>query len=350
MFLRAIAHFDLCRVYSLPYTVDAQSMGIPIITAPMSAADIVDINSERGTVEDVYTFVIEQLTEAATLIDDNTQTYGFANSWTCKALLSRVYLYKGDNTNALSVAEDIINNSPYTLWANSNYKTEWSAEGGSSESIFEIVNFDTSDWVDKESIGYLYAAAGYADMIATPKLVDYFTANPDDVRGTVLVSSNLAVFDGMEYEGLNVFVLKYPGRASTGYEPGVSNIPVLRLSEIYLNAAEAAQKLGQSTLADTYVNAIAGRNPGVSYTGATLEEILWERGIELYAEGHRKFDLLRNNMTITRQNPSWGYIFTENASISYDNDYYRALLPIPISELNANPSLRNQQNPGYGSN
>ncbi len=340
-FLRALAHFDLCRANSLPYTVDAQSMGIPIITSPMSASDVLVIDSKRGTVADVYDFVIAELIEAAALIADDAKTPGFANSWAAKAILSRVYLYKGDNANALATAKDVIDNSPYALMTNAEYPVSWSDEASDPEAIFEIISIDNSDWVDREALGYLYDDEGYADMIATPKLVDYFTANPDDVRGTMLASSTVEQVTGAAGDA-KVVVKKYPGKSG---DSRLANINVIRLSEVYLNAAEAAQKLGQGADADAYVNAIASRNPGKSYSGATLDEILWERGVELFAEGHRKFDLTRNGKEINRM-PNYNYILIKESE-SFDANYFRAILPIPLSEINANPTLKDQQNPGY---
>lgn len=83
-----------------------------------------------------------------------------------------------------------------------------------------------------------------------------------------------------------------------------ANIPIVRLSETYLNAAEAAVKNGDATKAAKYLKAIALRgNPDYTMPAkVTLDDVLEERRKELIGEGHRMFDLLRNNLRVTRIN------------------------------------------------
>ena len=83
-----------------------------------------------------------------------------------------------------------------------------------------------------------------------------------------------------------------------------SNIPVLRLSELYLIAAEAAVKLNNNDKAVKYLDAIVSRaNPEKTVQGktVTLDDVLLERRKELFGEGHRFFDALRNHQTIVRK-------------------------------------------------
>lgn len=138
-------------------------------------------------------------------------------------------------------------------------------------------------------------------------------------------------------------------------EANTHNIYVLRLSEIYLNAAEASFKLGDKQTAAKYLNNIFLRaNPGataIAEDEVTLDRILLERGIELIGEGHRFFDLLRNNKEVIRYNDSsdqgWHYALISESK-RFTNEYFRTVLPIPLVERNANEVIRNQQNPGYG--
>ena len=75
---------------------------------------------------------------------------------------------------------------------------------------------------------------------------------------------------------------------------------IVRLSETYLNAAEAAVKNGDATKAAKYLKAIALRgNPDYTMPAkVTLDDVLEERRKELIGEGHRMFDLLRNNLRV----------------------------------------------------
>ena len=88
----------------------------------------------------------------------------------------------------------------------------------------------------------------------------------------------------------------------------------------------------------------------VTESTATLERVLLERRKELVGEGQRFFDAMRNNETITRytneDEKGWHYSINKESQV-FDRSYFRAILPIPVSETNANPILKAQQNPGY---
>lgn len=350
--VRALVHFDLNRVHGKPFTADnGASFGVPIVLEPTEPSSI----PPRNTVAEVYTQVIKDLNDAIDLLKNSTdKDLGYINQWAAKALLCRVYLYKGDNQQALTLAQDIISKSPYKLWTNAEYSGVWAKEA-TSEVIFEIINYDTSDWGDREGIGYLMSEDGYADMIVTTAFSNLLNEDPDDVRQSIIIASknpdNIKVFGNDK-----IWITKFRGK--TGSQIPVANIPILRLSEVYLNGAEAAIKLGSanSQIAADYVKAIALRaNPASteSFTSAniSLDRVLKERRKELVGEGHRFFDLMRNNLPCVRYTSESDmgrhYILTEAASKQFDNKYFRTILPIPISETNANPTIKEQQNSGY---
>ncbi|MDO4702528.1 RagB/SusD family nutrient uptake outer membrane protein [Tannerella sp.] len=350
--VRALVHFDLVRVYGQTYTADnGASLGIPIMTKPVGSKEL----PTRNTVKEVYDQVISDLKKAIDegALPQKTKTPGYINHWTAKALLSRVYLYMGDNTNALKEAEDVINNSPYKLWSNAEYAANvWDKTSGAhgNEMLLEILNVSTDDYTDREGIAYLYNEDGYDDAIATKAFCDLLQADPNDVRLTAMLASK---DNGLKkvYKDDKVWVNKYPAN-STG-EMRLSNVPILRLSEMYLNAAEAAAKLGNKEAAAKYLNAIVLRaNPDATpVADATLKRILTERRKEFIGEGHRFFDAMRNNETIVRYeddaNIGYHYPLAVNESKKFDRTYFRVILPIPIDEVDVNPEIKKQQNPGY---
>lgn len=355
-FLRALSHFDLVRLYSRPYTLDnGASMGIPIQTKPIIDSEgFTSIVTDRKTVKDVYDFIITELEEAATLMR-NEKINGEANYWAAHALLSRVYLYKGDNVKSLEASEKLLEAAaPFGLWTDDEYATEWGNHTASNkEVIFAIANVSQSDWADREAIGYLYSQNGYDDIIFTPVIVNYFINNPKDVRvvatrgiepgGNVKL---LAPYIDSEGKSFKIFCDKFPGvDGDTRY----GNVTILRLSEIVLNAAEAAFKSGDVDKAASYLNMISARNEDKAvFTSANilLNDIIEERKIELVGEGHRKFDLLRNDMEINRAE-QFGTSTMDPASVKYGNDFHRSILPIPKKEINANKQLADKQNPNY---
>lgn len=340
--LRALAHFDLARNYGKPYTADnGASLGVPIVLTPLLPAD----KPARSTVVQVYTQVIADLTAAIPMLKTDKST-GYINQAAAKALLARVYLYQGENQKAFDLAVDVITTGGYRLWTNEEYATVWDSDG-TAEVMFELVNFDSNDWVDREAIGYLMQEVGYGDIILSKKAVNYFNSHPTDVRGQLRIASTIKT-NIDKFGAEKVWLMKYPGRKGFN-DVRVNNVPLLRLSETYLIAAEAAVKLGNQVDADKYLNAIVKRAmPEAADVVATLTTVLDQRAIELVGEGHRFFDLMRNNLTSDRSGENrWNYLFPNPLSEKFTQDYFRIILAIPQSELNANINIRGQQNPGY---
>ena len=133
-----------------------------------------------------------------------------------------------------------------------------------------------------------------------------------------------------------------------------ANIPVVRLSETYLIAAEAAAKLGNNAEAVKYLNPIVQRaNPNNSVEGETItvDRVKKERRKELVAEGHRMFDAIRDGGSITRHDEDTHGHTTRTKHFTmkdepYDWNFYKIVLPIPTREMKANQNMK--QNPGYG--
>lgn len=89
---------------------------------------------------------------------------------------------------------------------------------------------------------------------------------------------------------------------------------------------------------------------GCADSDATLARIIIERRKELVGEGQRFFDAMRNNETVIRYTSETdkGFHYSlDPESQKFDRTYFRAILPIPASETDANPSIAKQQNPGY---
>lgn len=301
-FVRAFQHFHLLNYFG----------GIPIATAS-SLSDLTSLS--RSTVDQVNTFLISELTEAATLLND--VDYGTAGrdqedrvragEWACKALLARVQLYKGDKAAASALAADIINNGGYSLPA--NYNSVFN--GNSSETIFEVfysVN-------DPSSIAFYFSDQGRYEFAPSAELITSFAAG-DERLGVIRDAATT-----------KPIVYKYKDVAT-----GTDKPVIFRLAEMYLIRAEASLGTPQ---ADSDVNLIRARADVSAKTGVTLDDILEERFVELCFEGHRWFDLKRTgklDAVMSAINPN---TWTVN----------KAILPIPFYEVAQNPNI--QQNPSY---
>lgn len=348
--LRALAHFDLVRIYGKPYTEDqGASLGVPLVT------EVLESNAKpaRSTVAEVYTQVVKDLTEAISSNALATETKpGYVSVWGAKAILSRVYLNMGDYANALSVAEDIIKNSGAALWTRDQYFKAWDASTpNESEFLFRLNVAGSTDNNDLNGIGNLQQRDGYKEMVATKKFVDMLTSDPKDVRNDMFLPAK-AEKEVAVYGTNKVFLNKLRGQG--GNLRNVTIVPIIRLSEVYLTAAECAFRNNDKTKAVEYLNDLVKNRTATEASLATvdnitLERILIERRKELIGEGQRYFDALRNNETITRYtseaDKGWHKTLSKEAQ-SFDRDYFKAIAAIPQAEINANPNIK--QNTGYG--
>lgn len=351
--LRALAHFDLVRIYGKPYTEDqGASLGVPLVTGVLES----NAKPARSTVAEVYTQVVKDLTEAISSNALATETEpGYVSVWGAKAILSRVYLNMGDYANALSVAEDIIKNSGAAgaaLWTRDQYFKAWDASTpNESEFLFRLNVAGSTDNNDLNGIGNLQQREGYKEMVATKKFVDMLTSDPKDVRNDMFLPATAAK-EVATYGTNKVFLNKLRGQG--GNLRNVTIVPIIRLSEVYLTAAECAFRKNDKTKAVEYLNDLVKNRTTTEASLATvdnitLERILIERRKELIGEGQRYFDALRNNETITRYtseaDKGWHKTLSKEAQ-SFDRDYFKAIAAIPQTEINANPNIK--QNTGYG--
>lgn len=344
--LRGLIYFDLVRLYGEPYNENKSALGVPIVT------ELLDANAQpgRNTVEEVYNQIISDLTTAESLLA-KTKSNGFVNYYANKAIQSKVYLYQENFTSALAAAEDVINSNVYSLYSNANWVGSWATQFG-SESILELAMLPSEGDLGTGSLGMYFrnknhgttSALGY--FTASTAFVNLLNEDADDVRKGIMANDEL---------GRPGALYKYSGStALAGDGKGNStavNIKIIRLSEVYLNAAEAALRLSSPNKekAANYLNQIRKRSPNLdAATSATvtLDMITNERAKEFAGEGHRFFDLIRLNKTITFDD-ALGGVGTSHRGGTIDRTHYKTILPIPLAEINANPVIANQQNPGY---
>ena len=127
------------------------------------------------------------------------------------------------------------------------------------------------------------------------------------------------------------------------------NIKIIRLSEVYLIAAEAALHTGDKAAAVEYLNAIRSRSPQLApATVASISDdmILDERSKELFGEGHRFFDMIRMNRSIEFNDDFQGVPISQRPKI-IDRSFGKIVLPISNDEIVINPAIKEQQNEAY---
>lgn len=315
--LRGLFHFDLARLYAkLPSTVSdltKENSGIPISDQVFPML----YKPKRATLKETYDFIINDLETALDFLDPSkTKTVGYINYWATKGILARAYLYLEQNDKALAIAKEIISQDAYTLYTTKDYLSVWKAEG-TSESIFELKTTAVYN-AQRNSLGYYTNMSnGYGECGLTEEFKSFLDKQEGDIR------KELQFLDKDQY-----YPAKYPGRDGIY----VNNPKIIRLSEVYLIATEAAFKLngGSDTDALKYYNDLR-RNRIEKYTDVTsitLEDILNERRLELFAEGHGAWDFWRNKLSIKN---------TTVGDVNYDNN--KTILPFPNREIAQNPDL-----------
>lgn len=326
--LRALMHFDLLRIYARPYSWDnGDSPGVPYMD------QVVVSSPSRDPVAFVYQQVVNDLKEAYELMDARTglNDRAYLSKYAAKALLARVYLYMEEWELAADYAMDVIENGGYDLVSADNYVDKWMLEF-SSESIFSLA-MSNIDYRSTDALGYIYLRAGYGDLRPTVEFMELL-AEHGGVREEAFITFDIIAED--------YFINKFPGRDNL---PGLDNVPVIRLAEMYLIAAEALANLNRDDEARDHLNAVYLRaNPddsAIDLSGDELmERIYLEKRIEFAFEGHRLFDITRRKQDLER-----GETCRAQTCFVAALDF-RFVFPIPQREMDANDNMR--QNPGYG--
>ena len=332
LFMRALCHFDAVITYAQPYTSSPDGLGVPVVT-------VTEIGQpSRNTTQEVYNQIVADLLEAESIIADDYTRSGVsdpaavASKGAIQALLSRVYLYMGEWQKCADYATKVINSGKYSLASGNDYLNMFSAQVAPArgEYIFEVFGSNKNEYWDESGWTHLpYITSwgngndGSGDVCATTDLVSLYEEG--DIR--------LKLFEKNENDYL---ITKYKGKE--GGVPRWTNIPILRLSEVYLNRAEAISKgasvSGASARGD--LEAVASKR------GATVPSqfnVFDERRKELMFEGHIVYDYARTGKDLTRTD----FDGTVNKDIKAGD--YKWAMPIPKHEMDANPNM--QQNPGY---
>jgi hypothetical protein len=336
---RALALFDMVRVYSKIPTQSGSdsSLGLPVITG-------IDPNVRelRPPLTDSYQFVVTELEEAKALINSDNGV-GRLNKDAVSAILSRAYLYMGEYQNAVNSANEV--STPISSFADVGQVWKDASEAGV---IFKI---DQDRNLDGVSIGVEWSQST-ANNEVIPEYVVSFELNNlyqnTDARRNAYIA-NLPDQDGFLYNA----IFKMYGE--TGQQNGVIDPKVIRSAEVALNKAEAYFFLGQEGPALTALDELRS-NRYSDYTAGTesgsdlLAAIQLERRLELFAEGHRFFDLKRWNLGISRSATDGEFIDGTGtpvpaAFLNLSAGSHLFEMPIPQSEINVFPEF--QQNPGY---
>ncbi|HZJ37304.1 MAG TPA: RagB/SusD family nutrient uptake outer membrane protein [Gillisia sp.] len=337
--LRGMVYFDLARTFAYPWIkAGGASQGLPL---KLSSEETV---TERSNLGVTYDQIILDLQSSLDMLGENSWDQGSTKYLTktgVKALLARVYLYKEDWETALKYAKEVI-----SARGNDNLMgvNSYVFEDYNSESLFEL-SITNQNSLGSNGLGaqFDFKNGGQGDIIATQTFVDLLSAYEGDPRAALLEEDK---------EGnMNAFV-KYLNRSDGG---GLSdhNIPVVRLSEMYLTAAEAAANGagGGDPEASNYLNILIEKRTTNFSTGqatetgeALKERIAEERRRELALEGHGVYDYIRRGKDIVRPVSEHVNTGVDVSNLDIQATDNRTICPIPASEIQASGM---EQTEGY---
>lgn len=345
-FLRAFSYFYLVRLYG----------GVPLVTGEQ---DPLERNVPRASTDQVYELIIADAEDAAAELplERGAGDLGRATRGAALALLSDVYLTRGEWESAADHARQVMDLGVYDLYA--DYLDAFlPAYKNGPEHIFSI-QFVDAEGSPGSQHAYFYfprevgngQGGGWAWIVPNPTHTDSYA--PGDYRKDVTYVDEfvrLATGEAEKVDKLHTYKFRPTQVART--TSGDANSPVYRYAEVLLTYAEALNELGQTDEAIRQLDVVRARarnadgtprSEPADYAGpasreAVREAIFDERRWELAHEGKRWFDMVR------RGEDYWMTQLQENAPQA-EPAPHKMLLPIPQTEINQNTAL--EQNPGY---
>ena len=319
------AHFLRGYAYSIALNTFG---GVPLVTT----TDIeTNRNIPRATTEDILDLILDDYTEGLSSLPDQPTDPGYAGKNAVRAALARFHLYLGNWSDAEDFATAVIGSGDYEL------ETSFSdvvTKDFPSESIFEVAYTTTDDPGTDGNVGLNNLFVGRRDIIPSNQVVLALSSSESGDRFSS-ISFDLNNLNGTD----NGWSVVNYGTADANN----NNVVVFRLPEMYLIRAEARtqqDKVTGTNSAQEDINVLRTRSNAVQVTSVSKSQMLRiieeERRYELAFEGHRWYDLVRTGRASAVMSA-----FSSNWRDAYEK------WPIPQREIQNNPALVGNQNPGY---
>ena len=328
-----------------------------------------------GTSREIFDFIASELAEIADLLPEAGEAqYGRvdrASAWMLQSQLflnAEVYIGEGRYDEAAAAAQRVIDADAYELAE--DYSDLFGADNDQTDGIIFAVPFDGDNTQSFGGTTFLVHAplggavdalefgvnSGWNGLRTTPEFVEFF----DDISGD---TDERAIFftegQTLEISEREVFEQGYlipkwtnitsDGNVGSDLIHPDTDYPLFRLADAYLNYAEAVLRGGSGDRgrALDLVNELRERaydsdSFDVSDGEFDLGFLFDERTRETYWEANRRTDLRRFGL-YTGDDYLW--TFKGNNVDGAALQDFRAVYPIPASELISNPNLT--QNDGY---
>jgi hypothetical protein len=317
-FLRGYAYFVALYTFG----------GVPeVITTDIET----NRNIPRGSETDILNLIIEDYNEALVTLPAEPVSAGFVGEMAVRAAFARLHLYLGQWTEAQAFASEVIDSEQYELEADFSALV---TEDFTDEAIFEVGYTQADDPGTSGNFGLNNLFVGRREIIPSNQVIVALASSESGDRFSSMTFdlSNLSGSD-------NGWSVALYGTADADN----NNVVVMRLGEMYLIRAEARTQLGNVSglnSAQSDINVLRTRANAPTVPSVTQSQMIRliesERQYELAFEGHRWYDLVRTGRASAVMSAF---------STNWRDDY--ELWPIPQREIQNNPALVGNQNPGY---
>lgn len=389
-FLRAYFAFQLAKFFGdIPLMVNTDNEPHRILDKQVIFGEQYKVN-RVGSVSKVFDLIEEDLKESISLLPDSQPDTWRASKMAATALLGKVQLFNKKYQDAADSFQVVIDSNEYRLLGTGlEFNRIWTALGeNSAESVFEI-QYTSVEGASWECItcsegtympkfnnprspysGTTYIA-GWGFSLPTNHLFDAYKSGDARKNLTILDLRSDSTRDKGR-EDIGFFTKKYLATQQndtdrTGSDPlnFDNNYRAIRYADVLLMAAEAYANILNTAKAQEYLNEVRARafgNNSQDYSateGSLLDAIIEERRLELAAEGHYFFDLVRTgkakaafdayNAWVDAANPTWnaGDQVNNFTKINFQENK-NEVFPIPLVEMElANAIERWGQNKGY---
>jgi starch-binding outer membrane protein, SusD/RagB family len=317
-FLRGFAYFTALYTFG----------GVPqVITTDIET----NRNIPRASEAEILVLIEDDYSQALSSLPEQSVNAAYAGKFAVRAALARFYLFLGNWSLAEQYATEVIDSELYELEPNFSAIVE---EDFTIEAILEVGYTLADDPGTNGNIGLNNLFVGRREIIPSNQVVVALATSESGDRFSSMT------FDLNNLSGTDNgwSVAKY-GTADADN----NNVVAFRLAEMYLIRAEARAQLDNVTglnSAQTDVNTLRTRANAPAVGAVSKSQMLRlieeERRYELAFEGHRWYDLVRTGRA---QEVMSAF------SVNWRSDY--EVWPIPQREIQNNPALVGNQNPGY---
>lgn len=330
---RAMLYLDLARMYEfLPndiYTEGKNNEGNTVLnlTVPIVHENTTEADAKfnpRATREEMYNFILSDLNKAEKYIVNltNTSSNTMPDLACVYGLKARLYMWVEDYANAQDYARKAIDAakvSPYTesqaLSLTNGYNNAadfmWAATQNSETYAVQTGIINWTSWVSNQTTFGYTGASTMLHVVIDRSLYDRISNT--DWRKKQWVAPA-----GSELEGQTPFMsdadkATMPAYASVKFRPNAgdaedyligasSSVPLMRVEEMYFIEAEAAEHVSAGAGIELLTSFMQQyRDPSYAYSGSdAIDEIVFQKRVELWGEGQTFFDIKRLNMSVTR--------------------------------------------------